>query len=531
MEDGERDDRPERFPIQRRLRIAIAASVLLTAIGSFGFVGLLRMSALGVHKSVVLFAESTPWPDAPSPAALGVRTLESGRIASPDGSGWVELAGRRLVSRRQTPSNLIFELPPLAASGAEEGRVGVAAKGVESPPLPFFRKADAGGAMLPARVGLDGVGRVVRIAPDARDEVAAPVTEPSTGSCTDIVTLIPEGGVAQQFLETPLLARLTDASGRPRPGVSISLQRTPIGGRPSSEVAGVTDMLGITPLRTLLDAESAYALRWDCDEVSVTAAVQIPIRADGMLLTWTPAPVGADGKLDLSTTELRSRSVWQADLFCGRRWTSTAVAELRQGLGHLQFDWPATAAGHLCLAQASAQPYLGQPQHASTWILAATDERSLRAGVVSLFDTMSGAAVGPLRAQLTAASRAALLDANGPERGLALRWLLAWVPHRFESRPLLSDSAERDLAAMASHKAIWRNRFRFALALGALGLAVVWLPPSVARALADEAAATELALDESSPRSLTRSRAVIVRLVLFVVLALAALTAMVWVIS
>lgn len=531
MDERNPAERPERFPIRRRLRLAIAASVLLTALGSFGFVGLLRMSALGVHKAVSLFGESTPWPGAPAPAALGVKTLESGRISLPEGSGWVEIEGRRIAPTGETSINLLFSLPPLSSAGSQRGRVGAVSADLESPPLDFERQLDASTGTIPTRVGLEGLGRVVRVAADARDEVEVPSAELGSAACRDLVTLIPEGGVAQQFLPTPLLVRLTDAAGLPRPGVQVALYRTPIGGQPQRQVVAPTDAFGLALLETILDAEAAYALQWSCDAVEVSASLHLPIRADGMLMRWRAEPLGSDGLLRLETSELRTRSVWQADLFCGGLWTATTAAEQRQGASAIQFAWPAAAAGNLCLAQASAQPYLGQPQHASAWILPATDEATLREQTLSLFDTMAGAASGPLQVQLGGSSRALLQAASGAQQALALRWLLAWIPHRFESRPLLADSAARDLEAMAKHKKVWRLRFRLALAGGALGLVLVWLPLAVGRALADEATARQVALEEEAAAGLTRSRAVIVRLVLFVLLALAALAAMVWVIS
>ncbi len=113
--------------------------------------------------------------------------------------------------------------------------------------------------------------------------------------------------------------------------------------------------------------------------------------------------------------------------------------------------------------------------------------------------------------------------------------MLSWLPRRFEQRPLLADSRERDLAAVAAHKQLWRTRFRFALTAAVVGLMLIWLPGSIAGLLADDRTSRIVALDAadgiaSVPR-LSRSRLTVPLLLLAALLALAALAALVWIVS
>jgi hypothetical protein len=113
--------------------------------------------------------------------------------------------------------------------------------------------------------------------------------------------------------------------------------------------------------------------------------------------------------------------------------------------------------------------------------------------------------------------------------------MLAWLPRRFEQRPILADSRDRDLAAVAAEKSLWRSRFRFALAASVAGLMLIWLPGSIAGLRADDRTARTVSLEvsegsEALPR-LTRSRRTIALLLLAALLALAALAALVWIVS
>jgi hypothetical protein len=232
---------------------------------------------------------------------------------------------------------------------------------------------------------------------------------------------------------------------------------------------------------------------------------------------------------------MRNRATWQGDLFCGGRWTTTIATELVAGLGEVEIRFPRSAAGQLCLFQASNQPYLLHPQQASTWLLPATDGAQLRTGSLSLFDAMQPSAAGQLAGQLQPPTRALLATADEATMRAGLRWMLAWLPRSFEQRPVLADSRERDLAAVAAHKSLWRTRFRFALVAAVSGLVLIWVPRSIAGLLADDRAARIASLEQldglETGSRVTRSRTTIVLLLLAVLIGVAAMAALVWVVS
>jgi hypothetical protein len=300
-------------------------------------------------------------------------------------------------------------------------------------------------------------------------------------------------------------------------------------------VSAPTSTFGLAALSAVLDNETAYLLRWRCGDAEVTAPVYLPLLTDGMAASWLPAISLPPAPLLIAAAELRNRATWQGDLFCGGRWTTTIATELVAGLGEVEIRFPRSAAGQLCLFQASNQPYLLHPQQASTWLLPAVDGAQLRAGSLSLFDAMQHSAAGQLAGQLQPPTRELLATADEATMRAGLRWMLAWLPRSFEQRPVLADSRERDLAAVAAHKSLWGTRFRFALAVAAGGLVLLWVPRSIAGLLAEDRAARSASLQQldglETGSRVTRSRTTIVLLLLAVLLGVAAMAALVWVVS
>jgi hypothetical protein len=148
---------------------------------------------------------------------------------------------------------------------------------------------------------------------------------------------------------------------------------------------------------------------------------------------------------------------------------------------------------------------------------------------------MQHSASGQLAGQLQQPTRELLATADEATMQAGLRWMLAWLPRNFEQRPVLADSRERDLAAVAAHKSLWRTRFRFALVAAVSGLVLLWVPRSIAGLLADDRAARIASLESldglETDARLTRSRTTILLLMLAVLLGVAAMAALVWVVS
>jgi hypothetical protein len=148
---------------------------------------------------------------------------------------------------------------------------------------------------------------------------------------------------------------------------------------------------------------------------------------------------------------------------------------------------------------------------------------------------MQHSASGQLAGQLQQPTRELLATADEATMQAGLRWMLAWLPRSFEQRPVLADSRERDLAAVAAHKSLWRTRFRFALVAAVSGLVLLWVPRSIAGLLADDRAARIASLESldglETDARLTRSRTTILLLMLAVLLGVAAMAALVWVVS
>lgn len=534
MSNATASDHAAAFPLRTRLRAAVVASVLLALVGGFAFLGLLRLSGVKVFKSIVIFGEATPWPDAAAPLAVAVRTLESGRISAPTTSELV-VNGSLLTPAVVSKESITFGLPVEARAGPLQGRASASALMLDAPPLPFAIGPAVGAPPAIASMPFEGLGRLIRVAPQPPDEVAAPFVGPAAPACTDLVTVVPAGGVAQQLMETLLLARLTDAAGAARPAVEMELLGTRLGAPPSLRSAASTSNFGLAELSLILDSDTAYLLRWRCGAAEVTAPLQLPVLADGMTATWRPATAPPPAAVRITTAELRSRATWQSDLFCSGRWTATVMTELAAGADQIDLPLPPSAAGQLCLFQASNQPYLLHPQQASTWLLPAQNSTSLREGAIELLGAMQRAAGGQLAPQLGPPTRDLLAAADDATLGAGLRWMLAWLPRRFEQRPILADSRVRDLAAVAADKSLWRSRFGFALAASVAGLMLIWLPGSIAGLLADartsRIVSLELVEGLDAPPRLTRSRLTISLLLLAAMLALAALAALVWVVS
>ena len=534
MHDRPSADEAAAFPLRNRLRVAVVASLLLALLGGIAFLGLLRMSATKVFKSVVIFGEAAPWPDAESPLAVAVRTLESGRVAAPDTTRLL-INDNPLTPAFASKESVMFSLPASLPAGRVEGRVEMAALMLDAPPLPFTMAPAAGRSPEMSADRMEGLGRLVRTASEPRDEAAAPVVGPAAPACADLVTVIPVGGVAQQRLATTLLVRLTDAVGASRTAVEMELLGTRLGAPPSTRATAPTSIFGLAELTAVLDNETAYLLRWRCGGAEVSAPLQLPLLSDGMVASWVPEHDPLPAQLRIATAEMRNHAIWQGDLFCGGRWTATTVAELLAGVGQIEVKIPRSAAGQLCLFQASNQPYLLHPQQASTWLLPAEDGAQMRAGALALFDAMQQAAGGQLAPQLSTRSRDLLAASDDATLRAGLRWMLSWLPRRFEQRPLLADSRERDLAAASAYRSLWGTRFRITLATAVAGLVMIWVPVSIARLLADDRATrsvSEEVADGVEPgQRLTRSRATIVLLLIAVMLALAALVAMVWVVA
>ena len=522
------------FPLRTRLRVAVVASLLLALLGGIAFLGLLRMSATKVFKSVVIFGEAAPWPDAESPLAVAVRTLESGRVAAPDTTRLL-ISDNPLTPAFASKESVMFSLPASSPAGRVEGRVEMTALMLDAPPLPFTMAPAAGSSPEIAAALMEGLGRLVRTASEPRDEAAAPVVGPAAPACTDLVTVIPVGGVAQQLLATTLLVRLTDAAGASRTAVEVELLGTRLGAPPSTRATAPTSTFGLAELTAVLDNETAYLLRWRCGGAEVSAPLQLSLLNDGMVASWVPAAALLPSPLRIATNELRERATWQGDLFCGGRWTATTVAELLAGVGQIEVKIPRSAAGQLCLFQASNQPYLLHPQHASTWLLPAEDGAQLRAGALALFRAMQISAGGQLAPQLRAPTSDVLAAADEATLRAGLRWMLCWLPRPFEQRPLLADSRDRDIAVVAAQKSLWRTRFRLALAAAVSGLVLIWVPRSIAGLLADDRtarrASIELVDGLEPPPKVTRSRSTIALLLLAVLLGLAAVTALIWIVA
>ena len=532
----QRLDPPEAaaFPIRAGLRLAIALSLLLAVTGGVGFLGLLRMSALKVHKSIAIFAERTPWPGSASPAALSVRTLDNGRLSAPERNGVITVGTSRLSPAAASAQNLLFALPPIAAGSSVSGAATASALSLDAPPLAFETLAPAAVESPVTEFEAASIGLRIRTASVAEDEVPAPIVTITDSACADRVTAIPAGGVAQQFLESRLLVRVTDRDGAPRTGLRIELTASSLGAPPSRVAAAETDPFGLAELAVTLDGESAYALRWDCQGATSTAALSVPVQNDGMTADWRPEPSTGSGLLQVETADIRGRASWQADLFCGERWTESRIVEQAAGRGVATVGpIPAAATGQPCLWQASTQPYLPHPLQVGIWVLPAADTADLRTKAIALFDRMAAAAAEPLAAQFGPPSRAALAAADERQLTAATRWLLSWLPRRFEPRPMLADSAERDLSTLRDYKQYWRVRFRLMLGAAVLGLILIWLPRAIAGLLEDrrrfEAYRLSNADDGAPP--VTRLRGSIGGLVLAVVLAVLAILAMVWVVS
>jgi len=534
MHDRPAPDEAAAFPLRTRLRAAVVTSVLLALVGGVAFLGLLRMSGIKVFKSVVVFGDSEPWPDAQAPLAVAVRTLESGRVAAPATSRLL-IGDALLTPTFASKESVVFALPEAARTGPVQGRVEAAALMLDAPPLPFAIGPAVGRSPKLAAGAMEGLGRLIRTAEQPSDEAGVPVVGPPVPSCPDLVSLIPVGGVAQQLLPTTLLVRITDAAGVARTAVPVELLGTRLGAPPTPRAAALTSDFGLAELTAVLDNETAYLLRWRCGAAEVTAPLQLPLLTDGMAASWLPAISSPPAPLLIAAAEMRNRATWQGDLFCGGRWTTTIATELVAGLGEVEIRFPRSAAGQLCLFQASNQPYLLHPQQASTWLLPAVAGAQLRAGALSLFDAMQPSAAGQLAGQLQPPTRQLLATADEATMRAGLRWMLAWLPRSFEQRPVLADSRERDLAAVAAHKNLWRTRFRFALIAAVSGLVLIWVPRSIAGLLADDRAAriaSHEPLDglETGSR-VTRSRATVVLLLLAVLLGVAAMAALVWVVS
>jgi len=527
-------DEAAAFPLRTRLRAAVVASVLLALVGGVAFLGLLRMSGIKVFKSIVVFGEAAPWPDATAPLAVAVRTLESGRVAKP-ATGRLLIGDNPLTAGFATKQSMVFNLPVGERVGPMQGRAEASALMLDAPPLPFVIEPSDDAPQAMAAVAMDGLGRLIRTAAQPRDEASVPIVGAPAPGCTDLVSIVPIGGVAQQLMATILLVRLTDAAGLPRSSVAVELLGTRLGATPATRATAPTSNFGLAELSVVLDSETAYLLRWRCGGAEVTAPLQLPLLRDGMVASWLPATAPLPAPLQIATAELRKQATWQGDLFCGGRWTATTVTELSNGVGQIEVNLPRSVAGQLCLFQASNQPYLLHPQHASTWLLPVEDTVQLRAGTLALFGAMQLSAGGQLAAQLRAPTRDLLATADDATLRAGLRWMLAWLPRRFEQRPLLADSRERDLAAVAAHKQLWRTRFRFALTAAVVGLMLIWLPGSIAGLLADDRTSRIVSLDAadgiaSVPR-LSRSRLTVPLLLLAALLALAALAALVWIVS
>ena len=534
MSRGTAQDQAAAFPLRTRLRVAVAASVLLALVGGFAFLGLLRLSGLKVFKSIVIFGESTPWPDANAPLAMAVRTLENGRVSAPKTSQIV-VNGSFLTPAFTSKESIAFSLPVGVPTRPLQGRAEASALSLDAPLLPFEIGPAVGAPPAIASMPFEGLGRLIRVAPQPADEVAAPSVGPAAPACTDLVTIIPTGGVAQQFMETLLLVRLTDAAGVARTAVEVELLGTRLGALPSPRAAASTSNFGLAELSIVLDGDTAYLLRWRCGGAQVTAPLQLPLLADGMIAAWEPATASPPAAVRIATAELRSSATWQGDIFCSGRWTATVITEFAAGTNQIDLPLPPSTAGHLCLFQASNQPYLVHPQQASTWLLPAQDSTRLRAGALELLGAMQRAAGGQLAPQLGLPTRDLLAAADDVTLGAGLRWMLAWLPRRFEQRPILADSRDRDLATVAADKSLWRTRFQFALAASVAGLMLIWLPGSIAGLLADDRTSRIVSLEvsegpEALPR-LTRSRLTIALLLLAALLALAALAGLVWVVS
>ena len=534
MSNGTTSDNAAAFPLRTRLRVAVAASVLLALVGGFAFLGLLRLSGMKVFKSIVIFGESTPWPEANAPLAVAVRTLDNGRLSAPKTSQIV-VDGSLLTPTFTSKENTAFSLPVGVPSGPLQGRAEASALSLDAPELAFGVGPAVGAPPTIASMPFEGLGRLIRIAPQPTDEVAAPFVGPADPACKDTVTVVPAGGAAQQLMETLLLVRLTDAAGVARTSVKVELLGTRLGAPPSPRAAASTSNFGLAELSVVLDGDSAYLLRWRCGGVEVTAPLQLPLLADGMIAAWDPAKDSPPAAVRIATSELRSRATWQGDLFCSGRWTATVMTDLAAGADHIDLPLPRSAAGHLCLFQASNKPYLLHPQQASTWLLPAQDSTGLRDGALELLGAMQRAAGGQLASQLGPQTRDLLAAADDATRAAGLRWMLAWLPRRFEQRPILADSRDRDLAAVAADKSLWRARFRFALAASVAGLMLIWLPSSIAGLRADDRTSRIVSLEvnegpEALPQ-LTRSRLTISLLLLAALLALAALAALVWIVS
>lgn len=534
MSNGTTSDNAAAFPLRTRLRVAVAASVLLALTGGFAFLGLLRLSGMKVFKSIVIFGESTPWPESNAPLAMAVRTLDNGRVSAPKTSHIV-VDGSPLTPAFTSKENIAFSLPVGLPSGAMQGRAEASALSLDAPPLPFEIGPMVGSPPAIASMPFDGLGRLIRVAEQPRDEVAAPFVGPAAPACTDLVTVVPAGGVAQQFMETLLLVRLTDAAGVVRSAVEVELLGTRLGAPPSPRAAASTSNFGLVELSVLLDVDTAYLLRWRCSGAEVTAPLQLPLLTDGMIAAWEPSAAKPPEAVRIATAELRDRATWQGDLFCSGLWTATVMTELAAGADQIDLPLPPGATGHLCLFQASNTPYLPHPQHASTWLLPAQDNTRLREHALELLRGMQRAADGQLALQLGPPTRDLLAASDDATLGAGLRWMLAWLPRRFEQRPMLADSRERDLAAVAADKSLWRSRFRFALAASVAGLMLIWLPGSIAGLLADDRTSRivsrEVAEGPEALAQLTRSHRTISLLLLAALLALAALAALVWVVS
>ena len=527
-------DEAKAFPLRTRLRAAVATSILLSVIGGVAFLGLLRLSSVKVFKSIVVFGEGAPWPDAEAPLAIAVRTLESGRVAAPDKTGLV-IRDRSLEPTFVTKESVAFALPVEVNTGTLQGRADASALMLDTPPLAFTIGPAAPRSAENSAGSFEGLGRLIRRAPEPRDEVAAPIVGHASPACADLASVIPLGGVAQQRLASTLLVRLTDAAGVARAGVALELLGTRLGAQPSRRAAALTSNFGLAELSAVLDGETAYLLRWRCGEALVTASLQLPLLTDGMAASWPPAIASPALQLRIATNELRDRATWQADVFCGGRWTATSIEQVPAEASQFEVSLPRSVVGQLCLFQASNQPYLSHPQQASTWLLPAQDGVAWRTGSLELFDAMQLVAQGQLAQQLGPPTRALLAASDDRTLRAGLGWMLSWLPRRFEQRPLLADSRARDLAAASSYKRLWGTRFRIALASAVAGLVMIWVPASIARLLADDRTARAAADDvtegvEPSPR-LTRSRSTIALLLLAVLLGIAALVALVWVVA
>jgi hypothetical protein len=534
MSNGTTSEHAAAFPLRTRLRVAVAASVLLALVGGLAFVGLSRLSGMKVFKSIVIFGESEPWPEANVPLALAVRTLDNGRFSAPKTSQLI-VSGSRLTPAFTSHESIAFSLPVGVPSGPLRGSAQASALSLDAPLLPFEVGPAVAAPPAIATMPLKGLGGLIRAASLPTDEVAPPFIGPAAPGCTDLVTVVPSGGVAQQLMQTLLLVRLTDAAGVARTAVEVELLGTRLGAPPSPRAAASTSSFGLAELSVVLDRDTDYLLRWRCGGAEVTAPMQLSLLADGMVAAWEPAPVPPHAAVRIETSELRSRATWQGDLFCSGRWTATVMTEFAAGAHQIEISLPPSAAGHLCLFQASNKPYLLHPQQASTWLLPAQDSTRLREGALELFDAMRRAAGGQLASQLGPQTRDLLAAADDATLSAGLRWMLAWLPRRFEQRPILADSRDRDLAAVAAEKSLWRSRFRFALAASVAGLMLIWLPGSIAGLRADDRTARTVSLEvsegsEALPR-LTRSRRTIALLLLAALLALAALAALVWIVS